>query len=154
MIFAQKDRQLPWMAAVILILFLFWIFVAHTMFALFLGLTPASTVAGAGTFDFLLRGNGPWLFVDRHAGRRGFCRGAVRHVGRRIAGSAGAGRRFHFGDHPQLSGLPDERLVDACLGLAITIAIAVGMATLFLGLFVVLPVLGHASWHVYRAMTE
>ena len=25
-----------------------------------------------------------------------------------------------------------------------------GMAALFLGLFVVLPILGHATWHLYR----
>ena len=35
----QKDRQIPAMAVVILFLFLVWLFVAHTIFALFLGLS-------------------------------------------------------------------------------------------------------------------
>jgi uncharacterized membrane protein len=35
-------------------------------------------------------------------------------------------------------------------GLIIATATFVGILTGFLGLFVVLPVLGHASWHIYR----
>lgn len=153
-IFAQKDRQLPWMAAVILMLFLFWVFVAHTMFALFLGLTPAATTAGAGAIDFLFQGNGPWLLV----------------IGT-VVGAGFAGVLFAM----SVVGLPVllDREVDfisaiilsfrACVmnfwpmlawGLTITASIAVGMAPMFVGLFVVLPVLGHASWHLYRALTD
>lgn len=153
-IFAQKDRQLPSMAAVILMLFLFWIFVAHTMFALFLGLTPAATTAGGGVIDFLFQGNGPWLLS----------------VGT-LVGAGFAGVLFAM----SVVGLPVllDREVDfisaiilsfrACLmnvgpmfvwGLTITLVIALGMAPLFLGLFVALPVLGHASWHLYRALTD
>jgi uncharacterized membrane protein len=31
--------------------------------------------------------------------------------------------------------------------------VAAGMATLFLGLIVVMPVVGHATWHAYRDLT-
>ena len=34
----------------------------------------------------------------------------------------------------------------------IAVLVFVGMTPLFLGLFVVLPVLGHASWHMYRRL--
>jgi uncharacterized membrane protein len=34
----------------------------------------------------------------------------------------------------------------------IALALFVGMLPLFLGLFIVLPVFGHASWHVYRRL--
>ncbi len=43
-------------------------------------------------------------------------------------------------------------LVLAAWGLILTLALAAGMALLFAGLAVVLPVLGHASWHLYRAL--
>ena len=38
-------------------------------------------------------------------------------------------------------------------GLVIALLLAIGMAPMFLGLFVVLPVLGHATWHMYRELT-
>ncbi len=38
----------------------------------------------------------------------------------------------------------------AAWGLIVALSLAIGFATLFLGLIVVLPVLGHATWHLYR----
>jgi uncharacterized membrane protein len=37
-------------------------------------------------------------------------------------------------------------------GLIVAILLALGMATLFVGLIIVMPVLGHATWHLYRKM--
>jgi uncharacterized membrane protein len=39
-------------------------------------------------------------------------------------------------------------------GLIITAGLIVGFLTLFIGLAVIMPVLGHASWHVYRRVVE
>ena len=39
----------------------------------------------------------------------------------------------------------------AAWGLFVALSLAVGSAPFFLGLIVVLPVLGHATWHLYRA---
>lgn len=39
-------------------------------------------------------------------------------------------------------------------GLIVAIGLALGFATLLLGLAVVIPVLGHATWHLYRAGVE
>jgi uncharacterized membrane protein len=39
-------------------------------------------------------------------------------------------------------------------GFLVAVLIAVGMATLFLGLVIIMPALGHASWHLYRKMVE
>lgn len=36
----------------------------------------------------------------------------------------------------------------------ITVLCTLGMATVFLGLIVIVPVLGHASWHAYRDMVD
>ena len=38
--------------------------------------------------------------------------------------------------------------------LCITVIIGFGFATSFLGLIVAMPVVGHASWHVYRDLVE
>jgi len=37
-------------------------------------------------------------------------------------------------------------------GVMVAVALAVGMAMLFVGLAVALPVLGHATWHLYRRL--
>jgi uncharacterized membrane protein len=42
----------------------------------------------------------------------------------------------------------------AMWGLIVALALAAGMATFFLGLIVVMPVLGHATWHLYRKAVE
>lgn len=37
-------------------------------------------------------------------------------------------------------------------GLLVGVLLALGMVTLFVGLVIVMPVLGHATWHLYRKM--
>ena len=149
-IFAQKDRQLPSMAMVILLLFMFWLFVAHTTFALFLGpsamtdvsrsLTILQSVAGLGMLAFgslVGAGFAAVLFAVTVVGLPLLLDREVDFISAIIA-SFGA-----------VAANPAVMLV---WGLAIAALLAVGMAPLFLGLFVVLPILGHASWHMYRRL--
>lgn len=147
-VFAQKDRQIPSMAMVVLLLFMFWVFVAHTIFALFMGLKAMTNVTSS--LAVLTEGNGPLMLA----------------VGSLI-GAGFAGVLFSI----TVVGLPLllEREVDfisaiivsfravfanlavmSLWGLVIAGLLFVGMLPLFLGLFLVLPVLGHASWHMYR----
>lgn len=39
-------------------------------------------------------------------------------------------------------------------GLVVAIALLVGMATILVGLAVIVPILGHATWHLYRNLIE
>lgn len=55
-VFAQKDRQLPSMAMVVLLMFMFWVFVAHTTFALFMGVSSLTNVTSSP--EVLLQGRG------------------------------------------------------------------------------------------------
>lgn len=147
-VFAQKDRQIPSMAMVVLLLFMFWVFVAHTIFALFMGLQAMTNVTSS--LVLLTEGNGPLMLT----------------VGS-LVGACFAGVLFSV----TVVGLPLllEREVDFISaiivsfravfanlavmipwGLLIAGTLLLGMLPLFLGLFLVLPVLGHASWHMYR----
>ncbi len=45
-------------------------------------------------------------------------------------------------------------LTMALWGLIVALALAVGFLTFFLGLAIVVPVLGHATWHLYRKVVE
>ncbi|WBU59451.1 DUF2189 domain-containing protein [Paracoccus albus] len=147
-VFAQKDRQLPSMAMVILLLFMFWVFVAHTTFALFMGVSALTNITSSA--DALLQGRGLVMLV----------------VGT-IIGAGFAAVLFSF----TVVGLPllMDREVDfitaiitsvrsvalnpavlLCWAALIAVTLFLGILPLFLGLFVALPVLGHASWHMYR----
>ena len=151
-VFAQKDRQLPSMAMVILLMFMFWVFVAHATFALFMGVASLTNITSSP--EVLFTGNGPVMLL----------------VGTTI-GAGFALALFSF----TIVGLPllMEREVDfisaiilsvravtenpvslGLWGLTIAMCLFAGMLPMFLGLFIALPVLGHASWHMYRRLTE
>ena len=148
-VFAQKDRQLPSMAAVILVIFLFWLFVGHALFALFLGLSPQMASAG-WLVDYFLTGRGPLMLgigTLIGAGFAGvlFCMtvaGLPMLLEREVDFISAMIVSFQA-----VMANPGRMIVWASL---ITLLLAIGMAPLFLGLFVTLPVLGHASWHMYR----
>jgi len=42
----------------------------------------------------------------------------------------------------------------AAWGLIVAASLVVGSLPLFVGLIVVMPVLGHATWHLYRRMVN
>lgn len=149
-VFAQKDRQIPSMAMVVLLLFMFWVFVAHTVFALFMGVSALTNITTS--YALLLEGRGLVMLL----------------VGTLI-GAGFAAVLFSF----TVVGLPVllDREVDFITAIiasvravmlnagvmAIWAAIIAGTLFIsilpyFLGLFIALPVLGHASWHVYRRL--
>lgn len=151
-VFAQKDRQLPSMAVVVLLLFMFWIFIAHMTFAMFMGFQAMTNVT-TDPWGVLSTGNGPAMLAFGTA-----------------VGGAFAAVLFAF----TVVGLPLllEREVDFITAIitsvqavmanpfamatwagTIALCLFLGMVPMFLGLFIVLPVLGHASWHVYRNLT-
>ena len=150
-VFEQRQRQIPSMAMVILLLFMFWVFVAHTVFALFMGVSALTNITSSP--EVLLQGRGLAMLV----------------LGT-VVGGGFAAVLFAF----TVVGLPllMEREVDfvtaivaSCRAVAenpgvmavwaalIAIWLFAAIVPGFLGLLVVLPVLGHASWHVYRRVT-
>ena len=149
-VFSQKDRQIPSMAMVIMLMFMFWVFVAHTIFALFMGLSAMTNVTSS--LSILLQGNGPIMLL----------------VGT-IIGAGFAAALFSI----TVAGLPllldrEVDFISAMIvsvkavianigpmivwGIVIGVLMFLGMVPLFLGLFLVLPVLGHATWHMYRRL--
>ncbi len=147
-IFQQKDRQIPSIAAVIVVFFLFWNFLAHMIFALFLGNATMTNVSSS-------------LAVFTTAD------GLVMLTVGTAVGAVFAGLLFSL-TVVSLPMLLDREVdfVTAMLtsfalvqenprvmlgwGALIAVCLFVGMLPLFLGLLVVLPLFGHASWHLYR----
>ena len=147
-VFAQKDRQIPSMAMFVVLVFMFWVFVAHTTFALFWGLQPV----GLSAREMLLSQTGLTMLA----------------FGTLVGGAMAA---VFFALTVVSLPLLLDREVDfitamitsfQCVlanpwvmaGWAAVIAVGLFLAMLpgFLGLFVALPVFGHASWHLYRRL--
>jgi uncharacterized membrane protein len=147
-IFRQKDRQIPSIAAVVVVFFLFWNFLAHMIFAVFLGnstmtnvssslavfTTPegmamlvVGTVVGAvfATVLFGLTVVSLPMLLDREVD-------------------------FVTAMLTSFALVRENPRVMLTWGALIAVCLFLGMLPLFLGLFVVLPIFGHASWHLYR----
>ena len=147
-IFSQKDRQIPSIAAVIVVFFLFWNFLSHMIFALFLGkstltnvssslavfLTPegltmlaVGTVVGAvfSTLLFALTVVSLPMLLDREVD-------------------------FVTAMLSSLGVVTESPVVMLGWGALIASGLFVAMLPGFVGLFIALPVFGHATWHLYR----
>lgn len=147
-VWRERTRQIPWMGAIIVIYFLFWTFLAHMIFALFMGLSVMRNVTTS--LDTFLTPNGLTMV------------GAELVIGGLLA--------FLLFSMTVVS-LPlllekEIDFVTACLlsirtvaanfwamviwAAVIAILTVAALMPAFLGLLIVLPVLGHATWHLYR----
>lgn len=148
-IFAQRKRELAWMAFVTIFAFIIWMYQVRLLLALFLGFASFASMQ-----DFLRV-----LFTTSDG--LGFL--AVGHV----VGAALALGLFSITviSFPLLMDR-DLDVVTAMItsvqavltspgpmlawGVTVVALIFIGSAPAFLGLIFVLPVLGHATWHLYR----
>ena len=150
-VWRQRGGQLPWLSAIIIVTFMFWFFLGHMIFALFLGLAPMTnvstslevfltsnglsmlafgTVIGAvfATFVFAISVLGMPMLVDRDVD---FITAMLR--------SMSAVR----------AALPAYLL----WGVFIALVTLAAMLPFFLGLFIAMPLLGHATWHLYARLS-
>jgi uncharacterized membrane protein len=147
-VFAQGGRELGWMSLVCVFIFMMWMYQVRLLLALFFGFEPVS----ADTFLRTLFGTPEgWLFLAI-----GHADGAVLSV---ILFSLTVvsfplllEREVDFitamiTSVRAVTRNPVPMLVWA---LVIVILMIAACLPLFMGLFVVLPVLGHATWHLYR----
>ena len=149
LVFREKDRQMPSMAVVIIMIFLFWIFIAHMIFALFLGFMPMTNISTEWQTTIFTVEGFKMLAVGSFVGA---VIGLVLYALTVISLPLLLDREIDF----ITAMITSWQLVAAnpgpMLAWAMVIAVLVVLALIpgFLGLFVVMPVLGHASWHLYR----
>jgi len=147
-IWAERNRQIPWAGAIIVIAFLFWTFLAHMLFALMLGLAPATTPAFS--VELLMTPSGATLTLIQAVvgGAFAFLMFGFTAVSLPLL----LDREVDFVSAMLLSFRAVLANLPVMLVWAAIIAgcLILGMIPAFLGLFVALPVLGHATWHIYR----
>lgn len=148
-VFKQKDRQIPSMAVVIIMIFLFWVFIAHMIFALFLGLMPMTNILSEWqTTIFSLNGI-KMLVVGSIVG---LAHAYVLFSLTVVSIPLLLDKELDFITAMILSWqfVAKNRAVMLTWGLVISVMLFVSMIPGFLGLFITLPILGHATWHLYR----
>ena len=148
----QRRRQLPSLCAIIVMVFLFWVFLAHMIFALFLGLSTMTNISSS--FEVYLTPEGlAMLGVGTLVGA-GFA--LLIYMITVVALPLLLDREVDFVTAMITSFQTVLQSPVPMLAWAGFIAVTTFLAMLpaFLGLFVVLPLLGHATWHLYRLICD
>lgn len=147
-IYRQKDRQVPSICAIIILIFMFWFFIAHMIFALFLGLSTMTNVSSS--YEVFLSANGlTMLAIGSLVGAiLAFLIYAITVTGLPIL----LDLEVDFVTAMITSFQTVVQNLPVMLAWAVFIAAIMFLAMIpgFLGLLIVVPVLGHASWHLYR----
>lgn len=142
----RGDEQILSMGVIIFVAFGFWLMIAHAIFAIFLSDNGTESLA------FLMSGTGIAMLAVGSA--VGACLALGFYAVTVVSLPMLVDRDVDFMTAiiASLSAFRANRRV--LLGWAVLIAAALFTAMLpaFLGLLVVLPVLGHATWHLYRRL--
>lgn len=148
-VFRQKDRQIPSVAMVIIMVFLFWVFVAHMIFALFLGLMPMTDIL-SNWQTTILSSNG--LQMLGFGSLVGMALAYVLFSLTVVSIPLLLDKEIDFITAMILSWqfVAQNRQVMLVWGIIIAALLFLAMIPAFFGLLVVLPVLGHATWHLYK----
>ena len=147
-IFSQKDRQIPSMAAVVVVFFLFWNFLGHMIFAVFLGNATMTNISSS--LAVFQTAEGMMMLVVGTAVGAGFAGTLFALTVVSLPYLLDREVDFITAMITSFSVVTQNPGVMLVWGLLISALLFAGMALGFLGLFVVLPVLGHATWHLYR----
>lgn len=149
-VWAQRGAQTPWIGAILLIIFLFWSFFAHMSMALFLGTMSLTNISTSWEVFLTPTGLSMIGFQLLTGGLVAMLTFAMTVVSLPLL----LDRDIDFVT-AMLTSLRQFRanwpvllVWAACIALVLFIA----MLPMFLGLFVALPVLGHATWHLYIRM--
>lgn len=148
----QSKRQLPSICAIIIVVFLFWFFLAHMIFALFLGLSTMTNVSSS--FEVYLSANGLMMLAV------GTVVGAVfstlLYMITVLSLPLLLDREIDFVTAMITSFQYVANHAVPMIGWAIFVAVftLLSMVPFFVGLFISLPLLGHATWHLYDMLAN
>jgi uncharacterized membrane protein len=138
------------LGTVLMALFLAWMFAASLIYDITLGPQPPASVAGFVS-DVLTTGPG-WAMIGLGTGV-GAVFAAIALALSLTAFPMLIDRRagVTVAVLTSLRVVRENPVVSAAWGAIVAVAMLLGSLPLLLGLVIVLPVLGHATWHLYRA---
>ncbi|ATG36052.1 putative integral membrane protein [Phaeobacter piscinae] len=147
-VWQQSRRQLPSICAIIIIVFLFWFFLGHMIFALFLGHSTMTNISSSP--EVFLTANGVTMLAV--GGAVGAIFALLLYMITVLSLPLLLDREVDFVTAmiTSFSYVQSNFVLMILWAAGIAAATFVAMIPGFLGLLLVLPLLGHASWHVYR----
>ncbi len=147
-VWQERTRQLPWLGAIIVIYFLFWTFLAHMIFALFMGLSTMTNVMDS--FEVFLTPSGLMMIAAELV--VGAILAFVLFSLTVISLPLVLDREVDFVTAmlTSMKVVRQNLLVMWIWAAVIAVLSLIALLPWFLGLMIVLPVLGHATWHLYR----
>ncbi len=148
----QGGRQLPWLCAIIIMVFLFWFFLAHMIFALFLGYSTMTNVSTS--FEVYLTAEGLSMLAFGTAVGGAFS--LLLFMITVISLPMLLDREVDFVTAMIVSfqTVADSPVPMIAWGILIAVVTFLAMIPLFVGLFITLPLFGHATWHLYSILKE
>lgn len=140
------DEQIMSMGVILFVAFGFWLLVAHGVLAIFMA------EVGAGTTHIEFFSTGPGLAMLVVGGIIGGLMALVFYAITVISLPMLVDREVDFitAIIVSLATVRSNKLILLVWAIFIALTLFVAMIPAFLGLFVVLPVLGHTTWHLYR----
>ncbi|MEM9210297.1 MAG: DUF2189 domain-containing protein [Pseudomonadota bacterium] len=148
---SSRTGQLPWLAVIIIVIFLFWFFLGHMIFALFLGLAPMRNVMSS--LDVFTTPAGLQMLAFGTVIGGGF---SVLVFGISVLGMPMIIDRevdFVTAMVKSLQAVLNQPLIYLSWGAFIGLATLISMLPFFLGLYVTMPLFGFMTWHIYRRAT-
>lgn len=143
---ARGDDQIMMIGFILFVAFIFWLFLAHGIAAIFLSNAP---IGATGT-DLYLRGPGlPMLLFGSAVGAL-FALALFSLTVISLPLLVDRKVDFMTAMIVSLGTVRSNARVLIFWALIVAVLLLLAMLPAFLGLLVVLPVLGHATWHLYR----
>lgn len=148
-IFRQQRREMGWMAFITLFIFWMWMYQIRLLLAIFLGKTTFSTVPAFVTTVTTTPEGMAFLMVGTVVG---LILSLILYSVTVIAMPMLLDRDVDFitAMITSVKTVVENPVPMLIWGVVITALAVVGMMSMFIGLIVILPVLGHTAWHLYR----
>lgn len=143
----QSKRQLPSISAVIIVVFLFWFFIAHMVFALFMGLSTMTNVSSS--YEIYMSVDGITMLTVGTVLGAAFA--SVLYMITVLSLPLLLDREIDFVTAmiTSFQYVTAHPVVMFAWAGFIAVFTFVSMLPGFFGLFLSLPLLGHATWHLY-----
>ena len=146
-----RSAQVPWLAVIIVVIFLFWFFLGHMIFALFLGFTPMTNISSSLTVYFTSNGMIMLAFGTAIGAAFSSLIYAMSVLGMPMI----LDREVDFVTAmiTSIGQVAASPLLYLSWGAFIGAVTLLAMIPAFMGLLIVLPILGHATWHLYSRLS-
>lgn len=152
-VFHQRERQLGWMAFVVLFILWVWMYQVRLLIALFMGFSASASL---DKFLMLVVSTPGGLMFLAVGSAIGLVLALVLFTTTVFAMPMLLDTEIDFVTAmiTSIKGVLASPVTMLGWGVLVTAATLIALAPVFLGLLVVLPVLGHATWHLYAAATR